>query len=163
MIERQNMKPIKLMVVLLLAVCGFRGTSLTSSAAVKTEPKPYPLSTCLITGEKLGGSMGKPVVITAEDREIKFCCKGCLQQYQKNPADYMKKLEAAEQQAARKNPYPLDTCLVLGEKLGSMGEGYTFVYEDKEIKLCCSGCLNTFKKDTAKYLKKLELAKKTSK
>jgi YHS domain-containing protein len=160
------MNPIKIVVATLVLVGGFQGASLTSAAAAattpKTEVKPYPLSTCLITGEKLGG-MGKPYVMTAQDREIKFCCPGCLKDYEKDPTAYLKKLEAAEKQAAQKNPYPLTTCLVLGEKLGSMGEGYTFVYNDKEIKLCCAGCLSTFKKDPAKYLKKLEQARKTTK
>lgn len=156
------MKMINVAVTMAVVLVGFHSVSYGSAAAAaKTEVKPYPLSTCLITGAKLG-SMGKPYVITAPGREIKFCCQGCVPEYEKNPADFLKKLETAEKQAAKKNPYPLTTCLVREEKLGSMGEAYTFVYEDKEIKLCCSGCLSAFKKDPAKYLKKLELARKTA-
>ena len=40
------------------------------------KPKPYPLTTCVTDGEKLG-SMGKLYVFTHEGREIKLCCKGC--------------------------------------------------------------------------------------
>jgi YHS domain-containing protein len=53
-------------------------------------------------------------------------------------------------------PYPLDTCLVSGEKLGGMGKPYEFVYEGRQIKFCCKNCLPDFKEDPAKYLAKLK-------
>jgi YHS domain-containing protein len=53
-------------------------------------------------------------------------------------------------------PYPLETCLVSGKKLGSMGDPYVIVHEGQEIKFCCDGCEPTFKKDPAKFLTKLE-------
>ena len=52
-------------------------------------------------------------------------------------------------------PYPLDKCIVSDEKLGEMGEPFVFVHEGQEIKLCCSSCQKDFKKNPAKYLKKL--------
>ncbi len=53
-------------------------------------------------------------------------------------------------------PYPLPTCVISGEKIGSMGEPYAFVHEGQEIKMCCSHCRPTFNKDPAKYLKLLD-------
>ena len=50
------------------------------------------------------------------------------------------------------------TCVVSGEKLGSMGDPYVFTYEGRQVKLCCDGCLADFKKDPAKYLKKMDEA-----
>ena len=57
-------------------------------------------------------------------------------------------------------PYPLDTCLVSGEKLGGDPDmqPYTFVHEGQEIKLCCKSCLKDFNKDPGKYLAKLQPA-----
>ena len=55
-------------------------------------------------------------------------------------------------------PYPLTTCVVSGEKLGDMGKPYTFKHEGREIQLCCNSCLKDFKKDPAKYAKKVEEA-----
>ena len=55
-------------------------------------------------------------------------------------------------------PYPLTTCVVSGEKLGEMGKPYTFKHEGREIQLCCKSCLKDFKKDPAKYVKKIEEA-----
>jgi len=54
---------------------------------------------------------------------------------------------------AKPKPYPLDTCVVDGMKLGSMGDPYVFVYQGQEIKFCCSGCKPIFLKDPDKYMK----------
>jgi YHS domain-containing protein len=55
-------------------------------------------------------------------------------------------------------PYPLEACLVSGEKLGSMGDAIIINHEGQEIKFCCDSCVPKFKKDPAKYLSKLEHA-----
>lgn len=71
---------------------------------------------------------------------------------------------AAEGKDAKKpKPYPLDTCIVSGEKLDGMGKPYVFTYEGREIKLCCKNCLKDFKKEPAKYVKQLEDAEKKAK
>jgi hypothetical protein len=63
--------------------------------------KPYPLTTCVVSGEKLGGAMGGPVLYQYQGREIKFCCKDCRKDFDKDPAKFIKKLEAAEAKAAK--------------------------------------------------------------
>lgn len=62
-------------------------------------------------------------------------------------------------------PYPLDTCIVADEKLGAdpSMKPYVFTHEGREIKLCCKSCLKDFKKDTAKYIAKIEAAEKKAK
>lgn len=52
-------------------------------------------------------------------------------------------------------PYPLNTCIVSGEKLGSMGKPIEFVYNGQQIKLCCEGCVDDFRDDPEKFLSKL--------
>lgn len=59
---------------------------------------------------------------------------------------------AAEAPAA----YPLSSCVVTGEKLGSMGKPYVHQQDGKEVQFCCKSCLPKFSKDPAKYLKKLD-------
>jgi len=59
--------------------------------------------------------------------------------------------------------YPLDTCVVSGEKLGSMGQPYDHIHRaagqpDRLVRFCCKGCVRDFKKDPAAYLKKLDEA-----
>jgi YHS domain-containing protein len=65
---------------------------------------------------------------------------------------------------ADKSPaYPLETCLVSGEKLGEMGKPFVYQHEGREVRFCCKNCLKDFKKDPAKYLKKLDEAEKAAK
>ncbi len=52
-------------------------------------------------------------------------------------------------------PYPLDYCLVSGDKLGAMGTPIVIVYHGQEIKFCCADCPPQFNKDPEKYMKKL--------
>ena len=70
---------------------------------------------------------------------------------------------AADKKAEKPKPYPLKTCVVSDEKLGDMGDAYVFVHEGREIKLCCKSCLKDFKKDPAKYIKKIEEAEAKAK
>jgi YHS domain-containing protein len=59
--------------------------------------------------------------------------------------------------------YPLDTCVVSGEKLGEMGDAYVFEYKGQEVKLCCSKCKKKFDKDPEAYLKKITEAQAKAK
>ena len=45
--------------------------------------------------------MGDPFVYDYKEREIKFCCKGCLKDFKKDPAKYIKKIEEAEAKAKK--------------------------------------------------------------
>jgi hypothetical protein len=62
-------------------------------------------------------------------------------------------------------PYPLNTCVVSDEKLGADPgmTPYNFVHEGREVRLCCKSCLKDFKKDSAKYVAKIEAAEKKAK
>ena len=58
--------------------------------------------------------------------------------------------------ASSVKPYPLQVCLVSGEKLGEMGEPVVITHEGQQIKFCCKSCVPKFEKDPAKYLSKLK-------
>jgi YHS domain-containing protein len=62
--------------------------------------KPYTLKTCIVSGDKLG-EMGDPYVYEYKGREIKFCCKGCVKDFNKEPDKYIKKIEEAEAKAKK--------------------------------------------------------------
>lgn len=53
---------------------------------------------------------------------------------------------------AKPVPYPLDTCIVSGEALGSMGDAVVKIHDGREVKFCCAGCIKKFDKDPAKYI-----------
>jgi len=62
-------------------------------------------------------------------------------------------------QAAAEAAYPLDTCAVSGEKLGSMGDPVVLTIDNRTVKLCCSGCESQLREEPAKYLAMLDAAK----
>lgn len=70
------------------------GPAAAFAADSPKQVKPYPLKTCVVSGEKLD-SMGKPYVFTNGNQEIKLCCKDCLKDFKKEPAKYTKKIEEA--------------------------------------------------------------------
>lgn len=62
--------------------------------------KTYPLTVCLTSDEPLG-SMGESAeyiyrVEGKPDRLVVFCCDGCNEDFLKEPAPYLAKLEAAK-------------------------------------------------------------------
>ncbi len=71
----------------------FTALTATFSFAADTTPKPYPLTTCIISGEKLG-SMGKPPVLVVDGQEVQFCCKSCINDFNKDPQKYLKEIAA---------------------------------------------------------------------
>lgn len=101
--ESKTMKSLHRIQKLILA-----GTALVALATVtataedtKTPPKPDKLKTCPVSGDKLG-EMGKPYVFTYKGHEVKLCCPDCKKDFEKDPAKYMKKIEAADKAAAKK-------------------------------------------------------------
>jgi hypothetical protein len=74
------------------------------SATATTDPSAYPLDTCVVSGDKLGGDMGAPIdYIYKEagkpDRLVRFCCKMCIPKFKKDPAKYLQLID----EAAKKN------------------------------------------------------------
>ena len=73
--------------------------------------------------------------------------------------------ENAELITKLKKNYPLETCVVSGDKLvaGEMGPPVDYLYEEqgKEprlVRFCCKSCIKTFKKTPAKYLNLIDEA-----
>lgn len=49
-------------------------------------------------------------------------------------------------------PYPLDTCIVTQNDLGSMGDPIVKVYNGQEVKFCCGPCVAEFEAHMDTYL-----------
>ena len=63
------------------------------SETVSTETADsYPLTTCVVSGEELGG-MGEPVEYDHNGTLVKFCCKNCIPKFEADPEKYMAKLK----------------------------------------------------------------------
>lgn len=151
--------------VLLLALVAAFALSVLVWAEAPPEPVaneqeaaviPYPLETCLVSGEPLD-ALGAPVRYLHGNQEVLFCCDGCRPKFEADPQPYLERIDAAliEQQRAS---YPLETCLVSGMALGSMGEPIDHLHEGRLVRFCCDGCREPFAKDPASHLKNLEAA-----
>jgi YHS domain-containing protein len=93
-------------VLLIVASCATESTqtpvaAAPQSAAVENakpkaapKPKPYPLETCLVSGEGLD-EMDERVATVHEGQTFEFCCKPCLVKFKKDPDKYVAKLAAA--------------------------------------------------------------------
>lgn len=74
-------------------------------------------------------------------------------QQQSQPATETQTAEATSAKA-----YPLDYCIVSGEKLGSMGDPIVKTYNGREVKFCCQMCVPDFESNVAMYLAKIDSA-----
>lgn len=67
--------------------------------------KSYPLTVCVASGEDLGSMGDSPEYIYRvagqRDRLVVFCCEGCEDDFLKDPAKYLAKIDAAK--AAKAN------------------------------------------------------------
>ncbi len=98
------MKTLKLITVnMLMLFCLLAAARAADDKAPK--PKPYTLETCAVCGMKLS-MMGKPYVFVYKDREIKVCGKDEEAKFEKEPAKYLKQIEAAEAKAKEKPTAP---------------------------------------------------------
>jgi len=123
--------------------------------AVIAEQKPlWPLTTCPVSGEAFGGEMGEPIDIVIGTRYAKLCCKGCIRSAKKDPAKFIADLDAKLMPELVK-AYPIDKCVISGEKLGSMGAPIDMMYGHRLVRFCCKGCLSSYRKDPAGTVAKI--------
>lgn len=120
---------------------------------VEQQLKHYPLKSCVVMEDELLDSSdeGEPVNLVYRNRLVRFCCKGCVRDFNGDPAKYIAKLDAAVVKQQEK-AYPLETCPVSGEKLGSMGTPVNLVVGTTLVRLCCNGCKGPFNLQPAKYI-----------
>lgn len=98
--------------------------------------------------------MKSKTTIAALVAMLAFSVPATLLAADEKPGEDAPKKEDPAKKEKDVKPYPLDTCIVSGEKIGD--DGVTFEHKGQEIKLCCKNCRKDFDADPAKYLKKLE-------
>lgn len=122
---------------------------------------PYPLASCIVSNLKLGGSMGDPVIQKVEGREIRFCCGGCIPTFEKDPAQYWKKIDDILFNDQLRY-YPLDRCVVTGEPLKKDGKGiaHDVIVGNRLFRLASAKAEATLRKDPGKFVAELDKAAK---
>lgn len=79
-----------------------------------------------------------------------------LAQHDHGDHDHGKKQDDAKAVARVGDAYSLSTCPITGKKLGSMGDPVVRLYEGREVRYCCGGCIKKFEKDLAASLSALD-------
>lgn len=93
MFNYQTIGGLAVAAALLLIPSAGRAADTNSVATAKS--KPDLLKTCPVSGEKLGGDMGKPYTFDYKGQEVNLCCPMCKAKFDKDPATYIKKIEDA--------------------------------------------------------------------
>jgi YHS domain-containing protein len=114
----------------------------------------YPLETCVVSGEKLGGDMGPAVDRIIENRLVRLCCKACISKVEKDPGKYLGALDQAIVEAQIKS-YPTGVCVVSDEDLASMDAPVNVILGSRLVRLCCANCEKKLRADPTRYLAKL--------
>ncbi|MFY9345025.1 MAG: hypothetical protein WAT39_21220 [Planctomycetota bacterium] len=79
-----------------------------------------------------------------------------LAQHDHGDHGHGKKQDDAKAAARVGDAYSLSTCPISGKKLGSMGDPVVKLYERREVRYCCGGCIAKFEKDLAASLSALD-------
>ncbi len=64
-------------------------------AVIENQSASYPMETCVVSAEKFGGEMGEAINYVYNGELVKFCCKGCIKMFEKEPQQFMSKLHDA--------------------------------------------------------------------
>lgn len=138
----------------------------SDDAAPRREGMPYPLATCIVSGEALGDDP-TVVILTGQKseaengREIKFCCGGCAARFASDPSAFLPRLNA-EIVKAELPLYPDVNCPVMTEESmpsatgPEAGEAKHVVHRNRLVRLCCSKCVRRFNRSPEKYLETLD-------
>ncbi len=96
------MKKLRTLVAIALTIpflaSPFAGLADDTNSVPPAKPKPDLLTTCPVSGDKLG-EMGKPYIFLYKGQAIKLCCPNCKKDFDKDPAKYIAKIRAADKKA----------------------------------------------------------------
>ncbi|CAN5384567.1 hypothetical protein BH09SUM1_BH09SUM1_03400 [soil metagenome] len=126
---------------------------------IEKEKGDYPLTTCVITGEKLGASEEmKPIDYVYNNRLVRFCCANCVSEFNKDPKTALKKINDAV--IARDMPtYPTEKCMMMTDEEAERN----IVVQNKLVRVCCGKCATALQKNPNKWLAKLDELKAADK
>ncbi|MCA9278575.1 MAG: hypothetical protein H6815_07945 [Phycisphaeraceae bacterium] len=119
---------------------------------IKDQLRYYPIQQCIVSGEPLiehDKDIAKNIVYG--NRLVRLCCSACETKFNADPAKFIERLNKKTAEIQRKD-YPLDTCVVAGGKLGSMGEPTEMVIAGRLLRFCCAGCEPEAKNNPLKYI-----------
>jgi YHS domain-containing protein len=124
---------------------------------IEQQKQRYPLETCIVSGQPLD-SMNGPVTRVIGNRAMMFCCAACVPKAEEKPAAYIEILDRVVIEKQAKD-YPLETCVISGQPLDSMGGPVNMVVANQLVQLCCTACEKKVEADPAGTLAKIDEAR----
>jgi hypothetical protein len=134
-----------------LAKAPERGLKAVAAAVVREQKPRYPLTTCAVTGEKLGEGAHRPRLRHTRARAAPGPSGAAALRSQ--PGVVLAKLDKAWIDAQLPGYRP-KICPVTGETLGSGAVNH--LYGTRLVRLCCSGCIRKFDAAPEKFLAQLD-------
>jgi YHS domain-containing protein len=126
-------------------------------AIIAKQRSTYPLTRCMVMLDDAIDADAKALVYG--NRCYLTCCAKCVNNFKKNTARYVTAYEKAVTGKQRQS-YPLDTCVVAGEKLGE--KVTELVIGQQLVRVCCEDCAKKVLLDPAPYLAKLTSGSSTT-
>jgi hypothetical protein len=124
------------------------------AAAIASQSAHYPLTTCPVSGEKLG-AMGEPATLMLDGTLVKLCCPHCTDKAKAKSAEIVAGVREAAY-ASQLAHYTPTTCPVSGEKLEK--DAVSVMFGTMLVRFCCEKCVTKFEAQPAEYLPKLHAA-----
>lgn len=123
---------------------------------VAAQKRAYPMTTCVVTGEKLSDTSIDHVYGT---KLVRLANADAVAQFDKDPKKFMANVDKAWIEAQRPG-YATKTCIVSGEAIEGSADmtPVDYLYGTKLVRFCCKSCVRSFQKDPDTYLKKLAAA-----
>ncbi|HYL98652.1 MAG TPA: YHS domain-containing protein [Blastocatellia bacterium] len=91
---------------------------------------------CPVSGDEVNTKLR----VEYQGQYVYFCCDGCPQQFQAEPAKYLPKLSAEDREAIKAN----EKCPISG---GAVDKDIWVESEGRKVYFCCPDCAAAFKKD----------------
>jgi hypothetical protein len=127
-------------------------------AIVSAQSASYPLTTCPISGKKLGAKAKNAVL---NNTLVRLCCGGCTEKAEKRSSEIVAKIAAAAH-ARQAAIYPLESCPVSGETIDP-APPTDVMFGGTLVRLCCEDCIDELKKQPRQYLAQIEKARPSKK
>ena len=118
---------------------------LFSGICLAEDAEKRPQTVCPVNGEKIN----KDIFVDYQAQRNYFCSADCKEAFLKDPEKYMQKI--ADDNVLLESRQ--EKCPVMG---GKINKNFYTDYKGRRVYFCCGGCIESFKMDPEKYLKKLE-------
>ena len=147
-----------------LAAAAFAADPSDKAPDKKEKEKPKPVNaTCPVSDEKVDPE----VTANYKGKTVGFCCSDCVKDFNKDPAKYMKKVEAEEAKNKKKDDKkgaqpsadstkPVNRFCAIEKENAVDPTVKTTTYKGKVVGFCCEDCIKKFDANPDLYMASLK-------